>query len=135
MKVPAIFLLIVGCIWTLAVMWMFLSIAGIADAPESIVHVVLFWGCLLIGPAVLIIGSTFVLRGSSGRVGAALVTIGCLILTGFALYNSVVGMQRKPLQAPPVYSVYIAWLIVMLLADIAGFRLVRQLSSSQTAVR
>jgi len=124
MKMAAIFLLVVGCVWTLLVVWLFLSIAGVADTPGSILKTALYWGGMLIGPLSLITGSALVLRAVS-RPGASLVAVGCLLLTIFAIYNSVEGMQRKPLQVPPPYAFYIAVLIVMLLADAAGYKVVR----------
>ena len=54
------------------------------------------------------------LRGTSLRPGAILVGLGCVILTGFALYNSITGMQRQPLQAPPPYLLYMVLLLIML---------------------
>jgi hypothetical protein len=129
MKIPGIFLLLVGCVWAIFVVWMFFTLAGVANfewSPSGI----LYWVGLLIGPLSLIVGSALALREASGRLGAILVTIGCLVLTGFAVYNSVAAMQRKPLQTPPPYSFYAAMLVTMLLADMAGFRVVKQLLSS-----
>jgi hypothetical protein len=127
MKMAAGFLLVVGCLWGLLVVWMFLTIAGVADAPESWARVALYWGSMLVGPLVLIIGSVLLLRGTSLRPGAALVGLGCVILTGFALYNSIIGMQRKPLQAPPPYLFYVALLLIMLLSDAAAYRVYKTL--------
>ncbi len=131
MKISGIFLLTVGCVWTLFVVWMFLILAGIAAWTWS---GMLYWVALLVGPVALIVGSASVLRRGNRASGALLVAIGCLILTSFALYNSVVGMQQKPLQAPPPYSFYAVMFIVMLLADIAGFRVVRKLLRSHPAI-
>lgn len=122
MKMAAGFLLVVGCLWTLLIVWMFLTIAGVADAPESWARFALYWGSMLVGPLMLIIGAVLLLRGMSLRPGATLVGVGCAILTGFALYNSITGMQRKPLQAPPPYLFYVALLLIMLLSDAAAYR-------------
>jgi hypothetical protein len=131
MKIPGIFLLLVGCVWAIFVVWMFLTLAGVANfewSPSG----VLYWTGMLIGPLSLIVGSALALRDASGRLGAILVAIGCLVLTGFAVYNSFAAMQRKPLQAPPPYSFYAVMLVTMLLADMAGFRVVKQLLSSSS---
>ena len=122
MRMAAGFLLVVGCVWGLLVVWMFLTIAGVADAPESWARVALYWGSMLVGPLMLIIGAVLLLRGASLRPGAILVGLGCVILTGFALYNSITGLQRKPLQAPPPYLFYVALLLIMLLSDAAAYR-------------
>jgi hypothetical protein len=124
MKMAAIFLLVVGCVWALFVVWLFLSISGVASTPDSILRTVLFWGGMLVGPLILIVGSVLSLRGVL-RPGAGLVAVGCVLLTILAIYNSVEGMQRKPLEAPPLYAFYIALLIIMLLADVAGYKVVR----------
>ena len=121
----AAFLLVVGCLWALLVVWMFLTIAGIADAPESWARVALFWGGVLVGPLVLIIGSVLLLRRTSSRRGSLLVALGCLIFTGFTLYNSIAGMQREPLQAPTPYSFFAVILLFMLLSDIAAYKIFR----------
>ena len=118
-------LLTIGCVWALFVVWMFLTLAGIAEFAWTLSGI-LYWVGMLIGPVALIVGSGLVLSRYPGMSGAILVAIACLILTSFALYNSVVGMQQKPLQAPPTYSFYAMMLIVMLLADIAVLRVVRQ---------
>jgi hypothetical protein len=69
----------------------------------------------------------FLLRGTSLRPGAILVGLGCVILTGFALYNSITGLQRKPLQAPPPDLFYVALLLIMLLSDAAAYRVYKAL--------
>jgi hypothetical protein len=129
MKIQAVFLLFVGCVWATFDVLMFFAIAGIAD-PVSLLSISLYWGGMLIGPMSLISGSCLVLMRGPGRPGAILVAIGCLALTGFAVYNSIAGMQRKPLQAPPTYSFYVVLLLIMLLADIAAFKVVRLFLSS-----
>jgi hypothetical protein len=133
MKIPGTFLLIIGCVWAIFVLWMFLTLAAIAEFGWTLSGI-LYWAGMLIGPVVLIVGSALVLRRGNRASGVILVAIGCLILTSFALYNSVVGMQQKPLQAPPPYSFYAVMFIVMLLADIAGFRVVRKLLRSHPAI-
>lgn len=128
---PAIFLLVVGCMWTLSVVWMFLVIAGIADPPEPFLPIVgaaLDWAGMLVGPVTLIVGSVLVLRRGSLRWSAICVVTGCFVLTGSVLYESAMGMHRQPLEAPTPYSFYIALLTIMLFADVAGFRVVTQLS-------
>jgi hypothetical protein len=129
MKIPGVFLLLVGCVWAIFVVWMFLTLAGIANfewSPSG----VLYWMGMLIGPLSLIVGSALVLRDASGRLGAVLVAIGCLVLTVFAVYNSFAATQRKPLQAPPPYLFCALMLAIMLFADVAGFRVVKQLLTS-----
>lgn len=134
MKTLSIFLLAVGCIWALFEVWLFLTLAGISE-PVSIAAVVSYWGSMLIGPLTLMAGAVVLLRGTSPKYGVALIAIGCLILTGFALYNSVVGMQRKALQAPPLYAFYVVLLVIMLLSDVAAYKIYKQVSSSRAVTR
>jgi hypothetical protein len=138
MKIAAAFLLVVGCLWALFVVWMFLAIAGIADWPESITMVtmaVLYWGGMLVGPLALFIGAVLSLRGASLRPGAILIGVGCVILTCYVLYNSIVGMQHKPLQAPPPYKLYMVMLVIMLLSDAAAYKVYRALGGLPRASR
>lgn len=123
MKMAAGFLLAVGCLWLLFLVWMFLTIAGVAGPPESWDRFALYWGGMLVGPSLLIIGAVLLLRGASLRPGAILVGLGCVILTGLTLYDSIVGMQRRPLQAPPPYSSYIVLLLIMLFCDAAAYKI------------
>lgn len=127
MKASAILLLVIGCAWVLFVLWLFLTIAGVAGPAESITNVLLYWGALSVGPLALIIGSVVVLRGASLRVGVVLVTTGCVIITGFSLYNAVTELFRTPhaLEAPPPYWLYVAILLVMLVSDIAAYKIYR----------
>jgi len=127
MKMAAGFLLVVGCLWMFLVVWSFFVIAGVADAPESWAHAALYWCGVLIGPLVLIIGAVLLLRGTSLRPGATLVGLGCVILTRLVLYNSIIGMQRKPLQAPPPYLAYASLLLITLLSDAAAYRIYKAL--------
>jgi hypothetical protein len=126
MRGSTICLLLVGCVWALFVVLTFLDFAGIANFDWS-VSGVLYWLAMLIGPLSLIVGSTLILRGRTKRFSAALVAIGCLALTGFALYNSLAAIKLQPLQAPPPYLFYILLLFIMGLTDIAGFKVIRQL--------
>jgi peptidoglycan/LPS O-acetylase OafA/YrhL len=121
----AIFLMGVSCLWALFVVWFFLTIAWIGDTPKSPIVPALVLCGLLIGPLILIIGSVLSLRKRSSRTGSILVAIGCLILTGFVVYNSIAGMQRQPLEAPTPYSFPAVLLLLMLLSDIAAFKIFR----------
>jgi hypothetical protein len=121
----AVFRLVVGCLWALFVVWLFLVIAGVADVPESPTMLALYWCGMLIGPLTVIIGSVLLLRRTSSRTGSTLVALGCLIFTGFVLYNSIAGMQRQPLQAPTPYGFYGVLLLFMLLSDIATYKIFR----------
>lgn len=131
MKISAaVFLLVVGSIWLLFVLWMFLEIAAVAGPPVSIGLVIGYWGAYLAGPVVLICGSGLLLRQPASIPGRVLICLGCLALTGFAIYNSVEGMHRQPLQAPPTYWFYAVLLVIMLLADVAGYKLVQPVVAS-----
>lgn len=132
------FLLVVGSLWALIVVWMFLTLAGIGDWPDSITMAImaaLYWGGMLVGPLTLIIGAVLLLRGTSLRMGATVIGVGCVILTCYILYNVIVGMQRKPLQAPPPYGLFMLMLLIMLLSDGAAYKIYRSLSALPKAGR
>lgn len=135
MKPPLIFLLAVGIVWTLFAIWLFLSIGGVAGEIESASYAIIYWTGMLIGPLALTIGAGLLLVGKTSRLSEVLVGVGCIALTGFALYNSVIGMRRGPLEAPPVYWFYVMLLAIMLAADVAGFTVLRQAGSWQTGKR
>ena len=124
MKASAFFLLFVGCLWFLFDVWLLLTIAGIAS-PSSVPNLVLYWSGLFLGPISLVAGSLLLLRSSGSRYGLVLVGLGCLLFTGFALYSSLTGMQHGPLQPPPLYVFYIVLLVVMVLSDLAAYRIWR----------
>lgn len=126
MKMAAIFLLAVGCVWAFFVIWLFLSIAGVADAPESIPRTLLYWSGMLIGPVALIIGSTLVLCAAI-RAGVIFTGIGCVILTGLTLYSSIPELRRtpQPLESPPLRWLYVVFLVFMILSDVAAYRIFR----------
>jgi hypothetical protein len=126
----AVFLLVVGGVWLLFMLWMLLSIAGVADSPQNRVYAMAYWSGYLAGPAVLVLGAALLLRRPASIAGTLLICLGCLALTGFAIYNSIGGMQRNPLQGPPTYWFYGVLLVVMLLADLAGYKLVEPVLAS-----
>jgi|ERR1700682_741791 hypothetical protein len=121
----AVFLLGIGSLWSLIVIWFFLTIAWITDMPKSMIVPALVLCGMLIGPLMVIIGSVLLLRRTSSRRGSILAALGCLILTGFVLYTSITGMQREPLQAPTPYSFFGVLLLIMLLSDMAAYKIFR----------
>jgi len=126
MKAAAsIFLLSVGVAWLLFVLWMLLSVAGVADQPKNWALAIGIWSGYLVGPVILVFGAGILLRSPSSKIGTLSVLLGCLALTGFAIYNSIAGMHREPLQAPPTYWFYGLMMMVTFLADFAGYRLIR----------
>lgn len=126
MKAAAsIFLLSVGVAWLLLALWLLLSVAGVADQPENWSLALGIWSGYLVGPVILILGAGILLRFPSSKTGTVSVLLGCLALTGFAMYNSFAGMHREPLPAPPTYWFYGLIMMVTFLADFAGYRLIR----------
>ena len=124
MKSALFFILTVGIAWALLEVWLFLSLAGIADAPISLAWTAFYWTAMMVGPATLIAGSGTLLRRGGFKYGVILIVLGCVIFTAYVLYNSIVGMQRGPLQAPPTYWFYAILLALMLATDFAGFKIV-----------
>jgi hypothetical protein len=127
MKIPSIFLLIIGCLWALLVTWLFLGLSAIS-APVSVKTVVVYYGGLSIGPLLLIVASALLLTGTLPKLGVYLACVGCVILTGFVLYQAWSVLQPpKPLEFRPLllYIVNVVLLVVMVVADLASYKLFR----------
>jgi hypothetical protein len=107
------------------VLWLLLSIAGVADQPENWALAGGVWIGYLVGPVTLIFGAGIVLRFPSSNFGSLSVVVGCLWLTGFAIYNTIGGLHREPLQAPPSYWFYHLMIVITVLADFAAYTLIR----------
>ncbi|WP_263415888.1 hypothetical protein [Terriglobus albidus] len=122
MKSLSIYLLLLGIIWALLVGWMYLALSGIAE-PISMMRVVLYFGGMLIGPLVLIVGSVLVLCGTYAKPGALLALLGCVVLTIFVVYQSLQALHVEPLQVQPPYLLYVIAVVVALLSDAGAFRL------------
>jgi hypothetical protein len=60
------------------------------------------------------------------------IAVGCLILTGFVLYNVTSGMQRQQLQAPTHYWFFAVLLSLMFLSDIAAYKIFKLHYADQT---
>ena len=131
MKYWSAFLLIVGICWLLFDLWLLLTLTGISE-PVSVGRVLVYWGGMFTGPITLMVGASILLRGGSPKRGAVLTVAGCLFLTVFALYSSTMGLRRAPLQMPPPYAFYAILLAVMVLADVAAYRISRLLVSMPT---
>jgi hypothetical protein len=132
MKGSAIYLAGVGCLWALVVVWIFLALPGITEL-VSITAVILYFVCLLIGPLVLVVGSIFILTGKFARIGAVLSGIGCIILTGFVLYQvwSII-QPPQPLEFRPlsIYVIHGVFLAVAIVSDFVAYRLYRLAAQS-----
>ena len=125
MKAAAFFLLMVGILWFLLVVGMFVTIAGIAGPPVSLAMAALYWGRMLFGPITLIAGSIWSTGRIPARKGLALTVVGCSILTGWVLYDGVALLHRQPLEAPPPYFLCSILLLLTLLSDVVVCRMCR----------
>jgi len=123
MRIPAAFLLVVGCIWSGVAVWLFLALGGISE-PAYIGKTLLATWWLLIGPVLLVAGSAL-LRTSFAKTGASLAVLACLLLTIIVAYQSLTGLKVQPLQAPPSYAFYVSAIILTLLSDISMVAILR----------
>jgi hypothetical protein len=133
MKAPAIYLLTVGFFWTLAIALVFVTMSGITE-PISLFYTSSYYLALLLGPAMLIIGSVLILRGTHQKFGTIQAAAGCLILTVTVAHESILGLHLRPLQARPPYLVFIVMIIVTVLADAAAWRLYRRAFSAHEQI-
>ncbi len=127
MRRLSICLLALGIIWAFVVGLIYLTLSSLAE-PISAIRVLLYFGALLLGPLLLIVGPIFVLSESNLRLGAGMSGLGCFILTVLVVYESIEALHTEPLQAPPPYSVYGAVLLLTLLADVGAIQLYRVVS-------
>jgi hypothetical protein len=102
--------------------WILAAVASIAE-PVSTVSTVSYRVGLSLGPLALVIGSLVLMRWADSRTGVLLLIAGSAALTVFAVYNSILGLQQKPLQPEPPYLVYAVILGVMLACDVAVYKL------------
>jgi hypothetical protein len=126
MKSLCICLLLVGVLWALFVVWMYLALSGIAE-PISVTRVVLYFGVLLLGPLILLVGPILVLTGRHPKTGAILAVVGCVILTITVGYQvpSVLHDLRDPLIMRPPWGLYAVAIILTLLADAGAVQVYR----------
>ncbi len=117
----SIYLLLVGCTWALFTVWSYMALSGISE-PVSTAAIVFYYGVALTGPLALVVGPSLILRSESSKSGAILVFIGCAILSAFVLYNGLSGLRIRPLEMPPPLSLIGAMFAVMVLADIAAYK-------------
>jgi hypothetical protein len=134
MRLTLLFLLCVGLVWGAFALWLFLILGGIAEI-DSPGYALFYWAGMLVGPLMLTSGAVMLLAGWSLRLGGILVLLGCVTLTVFSTYNTVVGMRRGPLEAPPVVWFYVVLLAVMFAADYAGFTVLRHSGSARSETR
>ena len=126
MKSLSTCLLLVGVVWGLFVVWMYLALSGIAD-PISVTRVVLYFVVLLLGPLLLIAGPILVLSGRHPKAGAILAMVGCIILTITVAYQvpSVLHDLHDPLVMKSPWWLYAGPIIVTLLADVGAVQVYR----------
>jgi len=128
MKALSIGFMLVGIVWALVVVWIHLVMIGITE-PISAGSVFLYFGAMLLGPILLILGSILVLKGLHAKQGAILVLFGCTILSLIVGYSSIQDLHVEPLQVKPPYLFDACLIITALLSDVGAFRLY-QLASS-----
>jgi hypothetical protein len=128
MKLSAVYLLIIGVVWALAIGLMFLAMSSIAE-PVGLLYTSTYYAALLVGPALLIIGSLLILRRSREKIAFILSAIGCLILTVTIARESILGLQVEPLQAKPPYVLFAILISATVAADLAAWRIYRRIVS------
>ncbi|MHB8736301.1 MAG: hypothetical protein ACYC6M_13450 [Terriglobales bacterium] len=121
MKTAAFFLISVGCLWALIIMWLEIVYAAAYGAPLSASLNLAIFCAWMLGPLALIIVPVMVLRGVPAPWGSVSIAMGCTILSGAILYVIVPGMVSIP--TSPLWWLYVALLLTMILADWAAYQL------------
>ena len=129
MKLIAISMLIVGGIWILCLAWAFLALSGMS-VPVSAARVILDYGLMLTVPTAMIVGSVLILRGIRLQLGSMLIGAACLVLTGLLAYEFAIDLHPQPLQMRPPYLLYVVVMLLVLLIDLAAWKLYRLARSS-----
>jgi hypothetical protein len=129
MKLIAISMLVVGGMWILCIACAFLALSGLS-VPVSTGRVIVGYSLMLAVPAAMIVGSVLILRGLRLRLGAILIGAACLILTALVAYECAIDLHPQPLQVRPPYLLYAAVMLLVLLVDLATWRLYRLAGSS-----
>jgi hypothetical protein len=129
-KAHAVFEIVVGVISgfffvIMVILGAALSSLGHNDATLS--GMLLACGTLLVGPVLMVIGSSLFLRGSMRKLGAVLNLTGALAWTGLTIYLAA-SVWNDPLHRPsPLQFLSIVLLCVSVLVDWAAYSLWRSI--------
>jgi|SRR5580658_3379739 hypothetical protein len=124
MKLIAISMLIVSGIWILCIAWAFLALSGIS-VPVSTGRIILDYGLMLAAPAAMIVGSILILKGLLLRLGTILIGTACLILTALVVNECAIDLHPQPLQMRPPYLLYAVVTVLVIIVDLAAWKLYR----------
>lgn len=122
-RVLSLVMLLIGCLWGLAIAWAYVSLSGISG-PVSMRAVFIEYGLMLLPPGLMVAGSISILRGAALRPSAIVIGLSCLVLTGIVAYQIGEGLRPEPLQVRPPYVFYAAIALLVLLADAGALKLV-----------
>lgn len=130
----AVFELLVGLVFGLAIFVFFTSMAGISVF-EGTIQGILYWLALCLGPSLLVVGPILALLRPTGKLGSALTLVGAAILTCWAVYFVVVVPRAQPNKALDTRLLLIALVVlaVALASDVAAYRIWRSGSRPGTA--
>ncbi len=121
-RLLSLFMLLVGCVWALAIAWAYISLSDLT-VPVSTRVVIFEYGAMLIPPAAMIVGSILILTGAAFKLSAILIGLACLVLTGIMVWQLAPSLHPAPLQVRPPYLLYVVLMALVLIADFAAFRL------------
>ena len=128
----SMFLLVVGLLWIAVVSWTFIGLGGAAELTSAyLCKTLLLYSWMFIGSFLLIAGAILSL-GTRYRTGAALLLVGCAILTIMVGYQSISVLHdlRDPLIMRPPWGLYAGGVILTLLADVGAVQLYRMACAS-----
>jgi uncharacterized membrane protein len=123
--------LIVGLVWVLGLIWMFLALAAIAE-PISAVAVLTYWGGLLFSPILLFVSSLAMFRATRHRllagtfavIGSLAVLVQALVWVGPSMVASLRGEDNR-------LAALLAGIVAMsVVSSLAAFMLYRDLRTS-----
>jgi len=116
--------MLVGILWVLALWWFHTAMSGITEAvPVAHFYRALF--AALAGPLALIVGPLLLLYRLWRRVGALLGSLGCLVLTFYAIQLSIDSFHESPSNRAFAFGAVGLFWIITLLTDLAAFYICR----------
>lgn len=126
-KVLIGFQLLVGVVFLVLVVLFYLLLAGYTAGVGSIWEVCLYWGGLISGPLLLLLGSS--LSALSKKYGPLLSLVGASILTLAVVYQLVLNLKAQGSGDNPYTPYFLGLAAIVALATIASAYFVMTLES------
>ena len=120
-----LFQVVVGLAWVAGVIWAVLALGAVAE-PISTAAVLIYWGPMLVGPLLMIVGSLCVAGNIRLRMTSVVAFVGSLVLVAQALLWVVPAAHQSWFDGERWFSRLVAGVVaVTALSAISAFVLLR----------